>query len=106
MKKNFPFILGALHFQHYSGTYIDHIHTTGDHILSASTASAWRLAVLPASRLPQVMNPNIVGNNSDVEMMVKNDILHTSMEWTNNQRLPKHRGRADQGLSTERGTAR
>ena len=50
--------------------------------------------------------PNIVGNNSDAEMIAKKDFLHKRMESAIKQRLPNDRGRADQGLSTERGTAR
>ena len=40
-----------------NGIYPDHIHTTDNQTLSASTGSAWRLAVLPVFRVPQVMNP-------------------------------------------------
>ena len=50
--------------------------------------------------------PNIVGNNSDAEMIAKNDILHKSLESAINQRLPNDRGQADKGFSTEHGTAR
>ena len=48
--------------------------------------------------------PNIVGNNSEAEMIAKNHILHKSLESAINQRLPNDRGRAEQGLSTEHGT--
>ena len=39
-------------------------------------------------------------------MIAKNDILHQSLESGINQRLSNDRGQADQGFSTEHGTAR
>ena len=39
-------------------------------------------------------------------MTAKKDILHKSMESAINQRLLNDRGRTNQGLSTEHGTAR
>ena len=50
--------------------------------------------------------PKIVGSNSATETIAKNDILQKSLELVIITRLANDRRQADQGLSTERGTAR